>query len=153
MKLELDLQVATTETDVPDSRQIQDWLRAALTGEREQAELTVRIVDRDEGTALNQRWRGRQGPTNVLSFPAEGLEQQLPQLLGDIVICAPVVRREATEQHKSLLAHWAHLVIHGALHLLGYDHVEPQQARTMEQKEIEILAQLGFPDPYREADA
>jgi len=150
MKLELDLQVATTETDVPDIRLLQDWLRVALAGEREQAELTIRIVDRDEGMALNERWRGRQGPTNVLSFPAEGLEEQVPDLLGDIIICAPVVRREAAEQHKPLLAHWAHLVVHGGLHLLGYDHVEAHQAQIMEQKEIEILAQLGFPDPYRE---
>ncbi len=148
MKLELDLQVVSIETDLPDPRLLEDWLRVTLADEREQAEVTIRIVDLDEGSELNERWRGRQGATNVLSFPAEGLEEQLPELLGDIVICAPVVRREAEMQHKPLLAHWAHLVVHGGLHLLGYDHDEDQQAHIMEQKEVMILGQLGFPDPY-----
>ncbi len=148
MKLDLDLQVATGDADIPGPGLMRDWLRAALAGEREQAGISVRVVDLAEGTALNERWRERRGPTNVLSFTAEGLEQQLPGFLGDIVICAPVVRREAAEQRKPLLAHWAHLIVHGGLHLLGYDHVEPRQAQIMESKEIRILAGLGFPDPY-----
>ena len=114
--------------------------------------MTVRIVDEQEGTALNSRWRGGQGPTNVLSFPCDGVDDIAPQLLGDLVICAPVVAREAQEQNKSLQAHWAHMLVHGTLHLLGHDHQEPDEAERMERLETDILHDFGYPDPYTPAE-
>ena len=115
------------------------------------ASVSVRIVDAEEGRALNQRWRERDRPTNVLSFPADlPPELELP-LLGDLVLCAPVVLREAAEQGKRAEDHWAHLVIHGVLHLLGMDHQDDAEAEEMEQREREILATLGIGDPYADA--
>jgi probable rRNA maturation factor len=108
----------------------------------------VRLVGEDEGAALNGRFRNRPGPTNVLSFEGAGLEEIDPAFLGDVVICAPLVALEAEAQHKPLSAHLAHLVIHGVLHLLGYDHDRPSRTAVMEGLETEILAGLGFPDPY-----
>ena len=102
----------------------------------------------DEGTQLNRRWRKATGPTNVLSFPAEGVEDYAPGLLGDIVICAPVVNNEARQQNKAIDAHWAHMVIHGILHLSGYDHENPEDAEKMESFEITILESLGYKNPY-----
>ena len=122
--------------------------QGSACGEAEKADLTVRIVDAAEGAELNQRWCHKPGPTNVLSFPANGEEEIAPELLGDIVICAPVVLREAEEQGKDTEAHWAHLVVHGALHLLGFDHLKEPEARAMEQLETEILIRLGYSDPY-----
>lgn len=113
-----------------------------------EAELSVRIVDEDESQALNLQYRGKDKPTNVLSFPCElpdGVE--LP-LLGDLVICAQVVAKEALEQGKVLHAHWAHMVVHGTLHLLGYDHIEDGEAEEMEAIEIQVLLELGYPNPY-----
>lgn len=117
---------------------------------RQAAQLTVRIVGGEEGEALNRQYRGGDSATNVLSFPfAEPFLLQ-PPLLGDIVICAPVLLTQARQQNKSLRSHWAHLVVHGVLHLLGYDHMDDEQARLMEKLEIGILAELGFADPYHE---
>ncbi|MEW5755579.1 MAG: rRNA maturation RNase YbeY [Pseudomonadota bacterium] len=157
MHLDLDLQLALADDSphlatLPTDRQIDAWVRAALREQRAEAELTVRIVEEDESAELNTAYRRKQGPTNVLSFPFEsppGLE--LP-LLGDVVICAAVVAREAEEQGKPLEAHWAHMVIHGTLHLLGYDHIEPAQAETMEALEIALLRTLGYDNPYLEQD-
>ena len=125
------------------------WIRAALAAP---AQLAVRIVDEDEGRALNRDYRGKDYATNVLSFPAE-VPEGLPKgvkfpLLGDLVICAPVVAREADEQGKALNAHYAHLTVHGVLHLLGWDHEDDKEADAMEQLEREILAELGIADPY-----
>ena len=131
---------------------IKTWVEAALEGRREQAQVTVRIVDEEEGAELNRRWRKREGPTNVLAFPCTGLEAIAPELLGDVVICAPVVAREALEQNKAARAHWAHMVIHGTLHLLGFDHIEEGEALVMEQLETRILNRLGYPDPYGPLD-
>ena len=146
---ELDLQIAYDGGDsLPASAQFERWVEAALAGRREEAELTVRIVDEVESAELNSTYRGKEGPTNVLSFPFEtppGVE--LP-LLGDIVICAPVVARQAQEQGKSAEAHWAHMVVHGCLHLLGYDHIEEAEALEMENLEKEILTGLGYGNPY-----
>lgn len=111
-------------------------------------ELTIRIVGETEAAHLNQRWRGKEGPTNVLSFPAAGLENIAPGLLGDVIVCAPVVEREAEQQRKTLQAHWAHMVVHGTLHLLGHDHQNESQAGIMEALEVDILGELGFPNPY-----
>jgi len=148
MSIILDLQLATEAKDLPDEKQIQQWLEAAILPFQSEAEVTVRIVDEDESQQLNFDYREKNKPTNVLSFPFEcppGIE--LP-LLGDLVICAQVVAKEAAEQHKSLSAHWAHMVVHGSLHLLGFDHINEEDATEMEAEEIQILAELGFADPY-----
>ena len=139
---------ADTADFLPKPEQFKLWISAALSGRRTEAELSVRIVGMAEGAMLNETYRHRNGPTNVLAFPVDestGLE--LP-LLGDLVICAPVVEQEAREQFKSQTAHWAHLTVHGTLHLLGYDHHEEREADVMEGLEAEILAKLGYADPY-----
>ena len=134
---------------VPAGASIRKWTAVALEGAT--GEVTVRIVTAAESAELNARYRGASGPTNVLSFPA-GEALSLPERelapLGDLVVCADVVARETPEQEKSLDAHWAHMLIHGALHLLGYDHVTGRQARRMESRERKLLAALGFRDPY-----
>lgn len=126
---------------VPSAARLRQWAAPALAGE--QGEVTLRIVGAAESRALNKRYRGKDKPTNVLSFPSEG-----PGILGDVVICAPVVNREAREQGKAPAAHWAHMVVHGVLHLRGFDHIRAGQARVMENRERAILARLSFPDPY-----
>ena len=152
MNLQLEVQDAWQGGTVPSAADMQGWLERALAcaGAPDEAELVVRIVDEAEGRDLNHRYRGRDYATNVLSFPFEAPPgQQLP-LLGDLVICGPVVAREAREQGKPLRAHWAHLLVHGALHLLGHDHQDDAQAQRMERLETEILAGLGFPAPYEQ---
>ncbi len=135
----------------PTNAAFASWVNAALAGaEAAPGAVTLRVVDEPEGAALNAAWRGRTGPTNVLSFPADLSENPAFRILGDLVLCAPVVRREARAQKKRQPAHWAHLVIHGTLHLLGYDHEEDEDAEVMEALERSVLASLGFPDPYRE---
>lgn len=144
----IDLQVACECEDVPDPDCIQRWIGAALRDERAEAEVSVRIVDCDESRELNHRYRDKDKPTNVLSFPADlPPELELP-LLGDLVICAPVVAQEAQEQRKTPAAHWAHMLVHGTLHLLGYDHIEDSDAELMESLETQIITQLGYPPPY-----
>lgn len=133
----------------PDGDDVQAWVAAAVGERIREAELTVRIVGEAEGRALNERFRGKASATNVLSFPFEpppGVP--VPPELGDLVLCAPVVAREAREQGKPLREHWAHLVVHGVLHLLGYDHEDDAEAERMEGEERRILGQLGVPDPY-----
>jgi probable rRNA maturation factor len=132
--------------NVPSSAQLRSWALAAL-GDHSTIELTIRIVEEAESAELNGRFRHKPYPTNVLSFPYDAEALDVP-VLGDIVVCAPVVAREATEQHKDPTAHWAHLVIHGTLHLMGYDHENDADAEKMEAQEREVLARLGFPDPY-----
>lgn len=151
MNLSVDIQNACADAEPPAAAALERWLHAVLAPRRDSAELTVRIVDEAEITELNARYRGKDYPTNVLSFPADlPPELQLP-LLGDIVICAPVIEREAQEQHKSSEAHWAHMVVHGTLHLLGYDHIDDAEAEAMEHLEIEILHHLDYPNPYADA--
>lgn len=145
--MKVHVQMASRATGIPDARRIRRWAQAALAGRRAPAEITVRVVGEREGRKLNQHWRGRPRATNVLSFPAGPAPLPL-HALGDIAVCAPVVAREAREQGKSPAAHWAHLVIHGVLHLLGHDHVRTSAARVMEARERRILARLGYPDPY-----
>lgn len=147
MAIELDLQVVFDTTDLPSEERFGQWVAAALE-QRDDAELTIRIVDRSESRKLNHTYRDKDSDTNVLSFPAdlpEGIE--IP-LLGDIVICAPLVAEEASTQKKDVQFHWAHLTVHGVLHLLGFDHQDDEEAEKMEAKETSILASLGFPDPY-----
>ena len=121
----------------------------ALADSPRAAELFVRLTSDTEVHALNAKWRGKDQPTNVLSFPASPAEQVVDGALGDLVICLPLVAQEAREQGKPLSAHWAHMVVHGTLHLLGYDHERTRAARVMESLEVEILQGLGFHDPYR----
>lgn len=130
----------------PSEAALRQWVIAALEGRS--AGVSLAIVDEAEIAALNQRFRHRDGPTNVLSFPFEPLPGVPLAFLGDVVICAPVVAREAAAQGKSEVAHFAHLVVHGVLHLRGFDHQTPEQAEVMETCEREILARLGFQDPY-----
>lgn len=138
--------------EVPGEAEFLTWVTAALDGRRAEAELTIRLVDREESRALNARYRDRDRPTNVLSFPAEVPPEVGSALLGDLVICAELVAEEAAAQGKEARAHWAHLTVHGLLHLLGYDHEQQAEAVAMETLEIGILAGLGFPDPYRGAE-
>ncbi|MCW9024718.1 MAG: rRNA maturation RNase YbeY [Gammaproteobacteria bacterium] len=128
---------------------MQTWVNAVIEHEQQdECELTVRIVDEEESAALNEQYRDKQGPTNVLSFPFECPPEVELNLLGDLVICAPVVEREAQEQQKTVTAHWAHMLVHGCLHLLGHDHLTETEAEGMEQREIAILNELGFSNPY-----
>ncbi|HFC54011.1 MAG TPA: rRNA maturation RNase YbeY [Gammaproteobacteria bacterium] len=151
-RLLLDLQQALERPRrLPSREEFESWVRAALAAAGHRAgelELTIRIVEAGESARLNERYRRRAGATNVLSFPFHtppGVE--LP-LLGDLVICAQVVEREAQQQGKDPAAHWAHMVVHGVLHLLGHDHTGARQAREMEALEIAILAGLGYDNPY-----
>ena len=148
MAIILDIQSASSSEDTPDEQSIKRWVSAALGSKAGDTELSVRIVDEHESQQLNETYRGASGPTNVLSFPFDAdIPEPLP-LIGDIVICAPVVAREAKQQNKKLKAHWAHMIIHGVLHLLGYDHQNDSDAVIMETLETEIMQKLGFPPPY-----
>lgn len=153
MSVKVDIQYATDIAadeiqDMPSAGEFGHWVNAALDGKRMDAELTIRVVGLAEGTQLNETYRRRQGPTNVLSFPFESPPDLTLPLLGDIVICAPLVAKEAHEQGEESKAHWAHLAVHGTLHLIGYDHEVAEEAEVMERLESEILLGLGYPDPY-----
>ena len=148
--LDVAVNYAAPRAGVPAAVSFRKWVAAALKGRIREADLAIRIVDEREGQALNRHYRGKDYATNVLSFPAELPEGVKLPLLGDLVICAPVVAREAKEQHKPAVAHYAHLTVHGALHLLGWDHDDDKEAEAMEQLERDILAELGLPDPYAE---
>jgi len=148
--LELDVQLATEASGLPGSVEIRTWAEAALADLDEVIELVVRIVDADESQQLNRDYRGKDKATNVLSFPFEAPSGVTDSHIGDLVICASVVASEAQEQNKNLFAHWAHMVVHGVLHLRGYDHLDDEQAEEMEGLERQILAKLGFSDPYLE---
>mgnify|MGYP001063720247 FL=1 len=146
---------ASSSPNVPDEKLVHQWVYAALaeinTGGKDDLELSVRVVDEEESADLNQRYRHKQGATNVLSFPADLPDSlQLP-LLGDLVICAQIVEREARQQDKSLDAHWAHMLIHGSLHLMGYDHIDDRDAEEMELLETKIITSLNFPPPYEQS--
>ena len=145
----VDLQIATENLEgLPTEEQITQWATAAVQPEGDEVEMTVRIVDEAESHELNLTYRGKDRPTNVLSFPFECPDEVVLPLLGDLVICRQVVEREAAEQEKPLMAHWAHMVVHGSLHLLGYDHIEDYEAEEMESLETQIMQGLGFDDPY-----
>jgi probable rRNA maturation factor len=134
----------------PDQAQIQTWIDAALEDVDQDFEIVVRIVDETESAQLNEQYRHKKGPTNILSFPFEVPDGFELNLLGDLVICAPVVAREADEQGKLPGHHWAHIIVHGVLHLLGYDHIDDDEAEQMESKEMEILKKLDINNPYTE---
>ena len=163
MKLAVTVQVASSRRGVPHARSFNRWAQAACapylpSNDREMA-LTIRVVGAAESRRLNRTWRSKDKPTNVLSFPAaslapgkNGVPSRFPAKeyseLGDLAICAPVVAREAKEQGKPAQAHWAHMVVHGVLHLLGFDHETDRDAEVMETRETQILAQFGYLDPY-----
>jgi probable rRNA maturation factor len=140
-RLKLTIQVASLESDIPARKQLKKWVNAAL---RVETEVTIRFVDEEEGRMLNSAYRGKDYATNVLTFPLS----EEPHLMGDIIICAPVVAQEAKTQNKSLEAHYAHLTVHGVLHLHGYDHETEAQAELMESIEVTTLQNLGYANPY-----
>ena len=146
--MQLVIQNVSSAGHVPDEQSFLTWARAA--GPAEPVEVVLRIVDAAESAELNQTYRHKSGPTNVLSFPFEVPPGVPVNILGDIIICASLVEDEARAQGKAVEAHWAHLMVHGMLHLQGYDHIEEAEANSMEQKEIVILDALGFPNPYEE---
>ncbi|MBD3608989.1 MAG: rRNA maturation RNase YbeY [Gammaproteobacteria bacterium] len=156
MNITVDRQLALDDedphsTNLPSGQALEQWVMAALTAtnyQADEAELTVRIVSNDESAELNEAYRNKQGPTNILSFPYEQIPGIPLPLLGDLIVAAEVVANEAAEQHKPLEAHWAHMIVHGSLHLLGYDHIDDEEATAMEALEISILAKLGYNNPY-----
>lgn len=148
LQLTVDMQVATRSSRLPTTRRVRRWIRQALTAQRGRRSVSIRLVDRAESQRLNTAYRARRKPTNVLSFRAPERQPAGERLLGDLVICAPVVAAEARAQGKAADAHWAHLVVHGTLHLLGYDHGRPRAARAMEAREVAILSRLGYANPY-----
>jgi probable rRNA maturation factor len=150
VRLDVSVEYALPRAGLPAAVSFRKWVAAALQGRIREADLALRIVGTKEGRALNRHYRGKDYATNVLSFPAELPEGVKLPLLGDIVLCAPVVAREAREQKKPLAAHYAHLTVHGTLHLLGWNHDDPREADCMEQLEREILAEMGIEDPYAE---
>jgi len=148
MRLFLTVQRVSRARGLPGAASIADWARAALAGSGAgTAEITVRLVGEAESADLNKRYRGKRGATNVLSFTYD-VAPGKAGLAGDLVICVPVVLREATQQDKRPRAHWAHMLVHGILHLRGYDHLQESDAVIMEAQEVRVLKRLGFPDPY-----
>ncbi|UZE97101.1 rRNA maturation RNase YbeY [Alkalimarinus alittae] len=157
MTIHIDLQIETENKQLPSSDQLSLWANKAHQSKEIETEITIRIVDIEESTDLNHTYRGKDSPTNVLSFPFEAptgidihLLGDIP--LGDLVICAPVVEREAKEQEKESIAHWAHMVVHGVLHLQGYDHIEDEEALVMEGLETKIMMELDYPAPYQDQE-
>ena len=152
MTIGVDIEIASNEPGIPHEAEIRSWLEAVIghASDDENIEIAVRIVDENEGRELNKRFRQRDKATNVLSFPAGSpvLPHDAPRPLGDIVICGPIVAREASDQGKDLRSHWAHMLVHGVLHLLGYDHETDAEAEIMESVEKEMLASRGIDDPY-----
>lgn len=156
MNVTIDLMNASGESNLPAPGDFRHWSETALAaviaddhpGLPDDQELSIRVVDESESAQLNGQYRHKDGPTNILSFPVTGIPGTGINLLGDLAICAPLVRREALEQGKTEQAHWAHLTVHGVLHLSGYDHMEPAEAQRMESLEVRIMDTLGYPDPY-----
>ena len=148
---DVEIQIVSKAGGIPGEDKIRLWVDSALAEYPSASELVVRIVDKPESAQLNEAYRHKQGPTNVLSFRFETPVHLPTNLLGDLVVCAPLLKEEAVAQHKSLENHWAHIIVHGVLHLLGYDHIEEADAEEMERKEIAILERLNINNPYKEA--
>lgn len=152
MSVTMDLQLACANTDgLPSEANFQRWVDGVIPTFQQEAELTIRLVDEAESHELNMTYRGKDRPTNVLSFPFECPPEidDFP-LLGDLVICRQVVEKEAAEQKKTVEEHWAHMVVHGCLHLLGYDHIEDDEAEEMEALEVELMAAMNYANPYQD---
>lgn len=157
MTIHIDLQIESESKQLPSLEQLRQWANQAHQSPESDTEVTIRIVDIAESSELNQTYRGKTGPTNVLSFPFEappGIDIDLlgESSLGDLVVCAPVVEMEAKQQNKAAEAHWAHMIVHGVLHLQGYDHIEDEEALVMEGLETEIIKELGYPAPYEDQE-
>lgn len=150
--LDLTVQIASDNPTCPDENSIRQWVDGIPGNSPLHGEMTIRIVDKEEGTRLNRQYRGKDGPTNVLSFAYNNNAGPAQPISGDIVICAPVVEKEALEQNKDVRSHWAHMVVHGTLHLLGHDHLDEKQAEAMEALEQSIMAGFGYANPYNEND-
>ena len=148
-RLELDVSYASRSPWVPSSQRLCEWAEAALSPQPKRSVLSVRIVGKARSRSLNLRYRHKDKPTNVLSFAGAGPAPDGRSFLGELVICAPLVALEARAQDKTLSAHWAHLTIHGVLHLMGFDHERAPEAKEMAAREVQILDRLGFSDPYR----
>ncbi|WP_456380090.1 rRNA maturation RNase YbeY [Thiolapillus sp.] len=148
----LEIQVASREKNLPSEENLQKWAEVALGQEAVAAEVVIRIVDEEESRQLNDKYRGRDKPTNVLSFPFEAPPGIPMNHIGDLVVCAPVVSAEARTQGKPLQHHWAHMIVHGILHLRGYDHTTEEDAGHMESLERKLLQSMGIPDPYSERE-
>lgn len=156
MNVTIDLINACTDSMLPSDQKFQQWTESAMTAVSavqdttvaDNTELSIRLVDEAESAFLNESFRQKQGATNILSFPFAGIKGTDINLLGDIAICAPLVKKEAAEQNKSIESHWAHLTIHGVLHLYGYDHEKDATAEQMEALEISIMDSLGYSNPY-----
>ena len=144
----LDIQLVTDFAEIPTAEMMQTWVDAVLKESEQDSEIVVRLVDEAESAGLNSQYRHKSGPTNVLSFPFEAPEGFETDLLGDLVICAPLLAQEAKQQNKALFDHWAHILIHGVLHLVGYDHLQDDEAEEMEALEIKILSTLNIDNPY-----
>ncbi len=154
MAYQIDIESNSQSQQIPALAELERWIGAALRSQKlEDAEVSLYIVDEDESQQLNSQYRSKDYPTNVLSFPADIPEEVGVPLLGDLVVCAPVVEREAQEQGKTLAAHWAHMLVHGSLHLLGFDHIDDTEADEMEALETAIITGLGYPAPYNELTA
>ena len=150
MKVIVDMENVSSCTDIPDEVAVTHWVQAALRCYGKPAEVAINVIDEDESAKLNYQYRRKNNPTNVLSFPANLPDSLELALLGDLAICAQVVAREAAEQNKALSAHWAHIVIHGTLHLIGFDHISDAEEKKMELLEIEILASFNLSSPYEQ---
>jgi len=148
MTIEVELQIASQAKTLPHPAQFRTWVAHSLLNRVDAASMVIRVVDETEMTHLNERYRHKVGPTNVLSFPYEPMPGVISDFLGDIVICASIVQSESQTYNKPLLAYWAHMVVHGTLHLLGFDHEQEEEAHEMQELETEILLRLGFPPPY-----
>lgn len=151
-KLKVTIQNRAKQPQTPAKKQFQQWVQAALVAGPLSTEVTIRIVNKRESAALNKKFRQKTGPTNVLSFAYSPIPGESAASLGDLVICAELVMEEAQAENKTPVAHWAHLTIHGLLHLQGYDHTESQAAQEMERLETHILRELGFTDPYQDTE-
>lgn len=149
-EVSLDIQIAYQHLSTPNDKEFTQWVNLILSNQPENLELTIRVVNNQESQLLNYQYRNKDKPTNVLSFPFEVPEGIELNLLGDLVICADVVAEEAKQQNKNIKSHWAHMVLHGCLHLLGYDHIEDREAEEMEAIEIKLMKTLGFDNPYLE---
>lgn len=151
MAYQIDIEYNSQSQQIPAQAELERWISAALHSQQlEDAEVSIYIVDEDESQELNAQYRNKNKPTNVLSFPADIPAEVGVPLLGDLVVCAPVVECEAQEQGKTLQAHWAHMLVHGTLHLLGFDHIVDDEAETMETLETQIVTGLGYPAPYQD---
>ncbi|MBU2878203.1 rRNA maturation RNase YbeY [Aliiglaciecola lipolytica] len=151
MNIDLDIQIACENNNLPTAQQFEQWVKFALADQQiDETELTIRIVTPEESQNLNATYREKDKPTNILSFPFEAPAEIELNLLGDLVVCADIVEKEAEQQNKLLTDHWAHMIVHGSLHLLGFDHVDDQDAEIMESLEVQILTKLGIDDPYQD---